>query len=207
MDEFPPNSRKARAVDEPKIERVTSAEVRRKGGLGQKFKQVFFGGDARGAAQYVALAVIVPAMKDMIADAGREAVDRMVYGESRRRGGYSGGGSSSYGSIAGNVNYAGMNTKPKQDQPRSVPRTAMARNDFGEILIPSLQEANDVIDQMFEIISRYGRVSVAELYAMTDIRATHTDEKWGWTQLKGSRPERHRSGAWVLGLPRPEPLV
>jgi hypothetical protein len=209
MEEFPPKNPKA---EPKKVERVTSAEVRRNGdGLGGKLKNVFFGGDARGAVTYVALAVIVPAMRDMVAEAGREAVDRLVYGEttrSRRGGGTYSGGVSSYGSITGQTNYNGISTKPKASmaQSPSVSRSDRARHDFGKIIIPHRDEANDVIDQMFELISRHGSVSVAELYEMTDIRSSHVDVKWGWTNLRGAKAIPHRGGGFVLDLPRPEPL-
>lgn len=207
MDDFPPNSHKARAASEPKkVERVTSAEVRRNGGgLGRKFKKTFFDGDARGAMQAVALAVIVPAIRDMLADAGRDLVDRAVYGESSRA--RRGGGGSIIGNYAGSYNYNAVSRPTRASQQQtSLSRSSRARHDLGEIIVPHQADANEVIDQMFEIVSQYGSVTMADLFAMVDIRAEHTDQKWGWTDLRGAKPVRHKSGGWILDLPRPEPL-
>jgi hypothetical protein len=56
------------------------------------------------------------------------------------------------------------------------------------------------------VLAMYGQVTVAQLYALTGIRAEHTDNKWGWTNLKGAQAVRLRDGRYLLDLPRPEEL-
>lgn len=86
-------------------------------------------------------------------------------------------------------------------------RQARARHDFRDIIIPNRQEAEDVIDTMFDVLSRYGRVEVALLYELTGIQTSHVDHKWGWTEMRGARAVRHpRSGGYLLNLPDPEQL-
>jgi hypothetical protein len=64
-----------------------------------------------------------------------------------------------------------------------------------------------VLDQMYEILFKDGMVTVAELYELTGIEPSHTDMKWGWTSLTGSRPVSQRDGRYLLSLPRPEALA
>jgi hypothetical protein len=206
MQEFPPNSSKARVPDEP-IVRVTSAEAgRRKKGLGRQFKETFIGGDMKSAMHYMMLDVVIPAIQDTLIDAFQGGVERLIRGENARP---RRGVPSSYGDIIGHVNYGGISRGPaqssRQPQQRMLSRRARSRQEFDEIIIPSRQEAEEVIDQMFEIMSRYGSVSVANLYGLTGIQSAHTDHKWGWTQLRGARavPQR-RSGGFLLDLPEPE---
>lgn len=86
-------------------------------------------------------------------------------------------------------------------------RQARVRHDFDEIVIPSRAEANEVLDQMFEFLSRYGVVKVFELYEMVGIRPDHTDHKWGWTSLPGAQVRTVKGGrGYLLDLPEPQPL-
>lgn len=107
MQEFPPNSHKSRRQpDEPqKLERVTSvAAERRKRGLGRKFRETFIGGSARTAAEYTMLEVVVPAIKDTMAEALSSGIEKLIYGDSRPR---RGSPPSSYSTV-GRVNYQQM---------------------------------------------------------------------------------------------------
>lgn len=209
MDEFPGNSQKARVPNEPKkIERVTSADaVQRKRGLGRQFKDTFIGGDARTAVNYMIVDVVIPAIQDTLIDALQGGVERLFRGENARprRTGVMGG----YGNV-GHVNYQRMSSNPtasrQNQQPRMLSRRSRARNSFEELVIPSRQEAEEVIDRMFDILSRYGAVSVADLYELTGIQSSHTDMKYGWLELRGAKAVRLRQGGFLLDLPEPEPL-
>jgi hypothetical protein len=212
MDQFPPNTksvRTPRTPEEPKkIKRVTSTEAtRRPKGLGRRFKETFIGGDMRSALHYSFVDVVVPAIQDTLIDAFQGGVERLIRGEgprsrrSRPRG---------YDDIP-RVNYQGiydrgpMGGRPSQPE-RMLSRRARARGSFDDLVIPSRQEAEEVIDQMFDILSRYGMVSVADLCALTGVQSGHTDVKWGWTQLRGAKASRLRSGGFLLDLPEPEPF-
>lgn len=206
MHEFPANSARVKRgegppqQDEP-IERVTSGEaVQRKRGLGRQFKRTFINGTARGAAEYVVADVVVPTVRDLIFEAFQSGLERLVYGESRIR--RSGG--SSYPSV-GHVNYQGISSN-KPPASRVLSQRSRARHDFGEIRIQSRQEAEEVIERMFDILSRYGQVTVADLYALTGIQSSHTDVKWGWSALRGAKVASLRGGGYLLDLPTPESL-
>lgn len=206
MDPFPANSAAAKAQSEPrKVERVTSAEaVQRKKSVGRRFKEVFVGEDARSTVEYVAFDVVVPALRDLLYEAFVQGIERRIYGERTkpRRGAtppaYSSGPLVDYRGMSSNVQ-----TKPRE---RMLSQGARARGSFGELIIPSREEANEVIDRMFDILSHDGMVSVADLYALTGVRAEHTDLKWGWTELRGSKAIGTRRGGYILDLPDPKPL-
>lgn len=219
MQDFPPNSAKARARSEgppsaersERIERITSAEAeRRRRGLGTKFKGVFIGGTARGAWDYMLVDVVIPAIQDTIIEAFQGGVERLVKGDSRRsrRYGY-GYPSSPYPDNRPHVDYRGygMNRPPTSaTTTRTISRRSRARQDFDDIVIASRSEAHDVLDRMFDFLSQYGVVKVAELYEMVGIRSEHTDHKWGWTSLSGARVARLSDGRFMLDLPEPEEL-
>lgn len=214
MQDFPGNSQKAaRSQQGPppareRVERITSAEaVRRKSGLGRQFKETFIAGSARLAWHYMITEVVVPSAKDMVNEALQSGIERLIYGETRHR-----RGPTSYANVgAPHINYSRMSTSsapPRGDsQPnaRMLSRGARARQSFDDIVIPVRQEAEEVIEMMFNILGKYGSVSVAEFYALVGIQAAHTDHKWGWTDLRGSKVEKlTRTGGFLLNLPEPE---
>lgn len=205
MDEFPPNSRKAEAQVPKRVEQVTSGPaVRRKRGLGKQIKDTFFGGNAKIAAQFTFTDVIIPAAQDMLLEFINTMSERLVLGESRRTRRPSGPMQSALGHIAYNQMRPQQPAGPKS---LGMSQRARARHDFGEIIIDSRQEAEEVLDRMFDILGRYEEVSVADLYALVGIKATHVDTKWGWSDLRASGVGRVRGGgAYVLDLPDPEPL-
>jgi hypothetical protein len=216
MQDFPSNSHKSKMRSEPprpgeqpeKIERVTSAEaVRRKKGLGQQFKETFVGGNARMAIEYMTIEVVVPAIQNTLIDAVQGGFERLIRGESGTRPRRSGVYRGNYDNV-GHVNYQGMSMTrdPRPSTSRMLSRQSRARQEFDEIVIPNRSEAEEVIDRMFDILSRHGTVTVSELYEMTGIQSAHTDHKWGWTQLRGARVARLGDGRYVLDLPEPEAL-
>lgn len=91
VTDFPSNQHKDKEDVEPKkeeakekVEKVVETEpVRRKKPLGTRLKETFFGGDTRGVWGYVTQEVLVPAAKDVIADAVSQGIERMVYGEAK----------------------------------------------------------------------------------------------------------------------------
>lgn len=211
MSAFPPNSHRAARgpADEPKkLERVTSAEpVRRKRSMGRQFKEAFIGGSARTAAEYMVTDVVVPAVRETIVEALQSGVEKMFYGDTRPKS--RSGPPSGYANV-GRVNYQSMATsappRAQQSAGPTLSRRARSRGEFDEIVIQSRQEANEVLDRMFDILSRYGTVPVADLYELTGIQSSHTDYKWGWRDLRGAKASKLRSGGYLLDLPEPEPL-
>ena len=204
VDEFPPNSDKSKLgeYEDKKVERVTTSEpIRKKKGLGKQFKNTFFGGDAKGALQFVIFGVLVPAAKDALADAGAQGIERLIFGDSRYK------RSAPPSGPAGHIAYNRFSASgARAEAPtRTLSRRARARHDFDEIVLTSRTEAEEVIDRLFDLVSRYEAASVADLYDLVGLASTHADYKWGWTDIRGAGVARVRSG-FLLDLPEPEPL-
>lgn len=215
MDNYPGNSNKAKAPVEEKPETkkiesvVTGGVTRRKTPLGKRFVETFIGGDARSVAGYVVLEVLVPAAKDMVADAFSQGVERMIYGEVRsasRRSGHRPGGGNGY------VSYNRIsqgNNRPRSGLDefarREPSRRARGTHDFDEIIIATRVEADEVITRLYDILEQYEVATVADLYELVGITPNYTDGKWGWASLSGAGVNRIREG-YLLNLPKPEPV-
>jgi len=203
-EEFPGNSDKQKLgeYEEKKVERVTTSEpIRRKKGLGKQFKNTFFGGDAKGALSFVIFGVLVPAAKDALADAGAQGIERLIFGESRHKRSAPPSGPSGYISY----NRYAPSRAGSEAPARALSRRARARHDFDEIILRTRPEAEEVIDRLYDLISRYEAASVADLYDLVGLESSHTDFKWGWTDLRGAQARKIREG-YFLDLPEPEPI-
>ncbi len=175
--------------------------------LGKRFAETFIGGDAKGVSGYVLFDVLIPAAKDMVVDAGQEALHRIFYTDSttRNRRANARSGSSSLGHVAYN-RYAPNSSGGRREEPRSNPsRRARATHDFDEIILATRVEAEEVVDRLFDLVSRYESATVADLYELVGVAGSYTDDKWGWTDIRGAGVSRVRNG-YLLDLPRPEPL-
>jgi len=204
VHQFPPNSEKSRAAGPKRVERVTSdgAVRRRKQPLGKQFRHTFFNGDARMAAEYMVTNTMVPAIKDMILEAANAGLERLIYGEHRP------GRRSPISGPLGYVAYNRMTQRgPEPPRQTQLSRPSRMRHAFDEIVIASRQEAEEVLDRMYDLISRYDAATVADLYELTGLDSTHADQKWGWEDLRGSGVGRVRGGGYLLELPEPIPLT
>lgn len=208
MQEFPSNSHKSKSRAEmpsprpEKIERITSAEaIPKKRSLGKQFKHTFIGGSARMALDYMMLEVVIPAIQNTMIDAFQGGIERLIKGETRRR------GVKSSVPNTGHVDYQSQSmSRVRPPAPRPLSQQSRARQTFNELVIPTRPEAEEVLDRMYDLLSRYGTVTLGDLYEMTGIESKHTDYKWGWTQLRGTRPIRQNNGGYLLDLPEPESL-
>lgn len=184
--------------DKKKIEKVVSGNVKlkKKNSL-KKLGEVFISEDAPRIKSYLLEDVIIPAFKDLIEDVGTNGLRMLLRGEVGARKSSHSGTRVSYGGFY-------KNKEIDRRQPVAEPRLRTAF-DYDDILIENRGEAEAVLDQMEEVIGKYGFVSVFDLYDMVDITAPHTSNKYGWTDIRTAKVVPVRGG-YVLKLPKPMPL-
>ena len=209
---YPANSHKSREPipikkeDRPKLERVTSGEaVQRKKPLGRKIADTFTGDDAHSTANFVLFDVVLPAVKAMISDAISQGMERLLFGDSKRRGplgmGNRGAGTASYTSYN---RMSAPNSHPSENR-REISSRSRATHEFDEIVLASRGEAESVLDCMMDLISDYKVATVSDLYDLVGISADFTDNKWGWTDLRMATVSNVRAG-YLLNLPKTTPI-
>jgi hypothetical protein len=201
IPDYPPNKKDQPQPEVKNIKRVTSGEpVRRKKSLGKQFKETFVGGDAKTAARYAVFEVLLPAARDMFIDVTTQGLEKLVFGDIRRRG----GSQPPQAGPTGYVSYNRYAMGSRQSAPqRVISRRARSQHDFDEIVLTSRVEAEEVIDKLFEVVSRYGTATVADLYELVGLPSSHTDNKWGWSDIRGAGVSRVREG-FLLDLPEPQ---
>jgi hypothetical protein len=197
VEEYKPNSFKskeqAEAAKEKKVEKVVEGVVisKKKNEI-QKFTDVFISEDASNVKSYLLMDIIVPAMKKAISDVVSNGIDMILYGGTKKP---SGASKISY------KPYERMYEKPNNRG------TSVARNSYNydDIILENRGEAEEVLSRMDEIVDMYGMVSVADLYDLVGIAANYTDNKYGWTDIRGAYTARTKDG-YILKLPRALPL-
>lgn len=205
MEQFPSNSKASRRGPREPVERVTSAEaVRRKPSLGKKFSQTFIGGDARTAWDYMIWEVAVPEIRYMVVETLQGGIEKLFTGSVTR--------GKRPSNPLGHFNYqARYGRGPVDDRPplptrRQLSSQSRNRLEFDEIILQNRQDVEEVRDRMYDILTQYEVVTVADLYGLVGIKPDHTDTTWGWTDLKGIEVGRVRGLGYLLDLPEPEPI-
>lgn len=79
-------------------------------------------------------------------------------------------------------------------------------HDFDEIILESRQEAENVLSRLDDILAEFKVVSVSNLYELVGETFHSVDEKWGWVDLSGASVSRVNSGAYLLNMPKTEPI-
>lgn len=214
-DEFPSNSKNpvgdnANAKKPKKdVQKVVKGEVvLRPPSIGKRIKGIFFGGEFKGATRYIFGEVLIPAMKNMFVDAATQGVERVVYGDRQvRRRGITpmeyGRPRISYDRIQDRFERQSTRSAMLPDQPPRFNTSSRPRE--SDIILADRQDAEAVLDQLETIVDTYNVVSVGDLQDMLGRPSSHTDMKWGWSSLNGSRIDQVRNG-YLLTLPPVEPI-
>lgn len=210
MDEFPGNSRtgapKATPEQHERPAQVTTGKVVvTKPSLSKRFKGAFVGEDGRSVATHVLWDVVIPMGRDLLADAGRAAIDQVIYGESRSRPTRGTNYNSVGSTLASRINYnkPAFMTDPRQrpDQPKAAPQTR-GHLSIDDIILEHRAEAEVVIDSMAALCNRFGQATIADLFDLVGQTGEFTDVNFGWLNVEGARPHRVRDG-YRLDFPRP----
>lgn len=194
--DYQPNSHKHRmeldSTDKKKVKKVVSgkAKMRKKSEL-SKLTGVLISEDASNVKSYIFTDVIIPAIADLIEDVVVNGIRMIIRGES----GSSKKRSGSY------VSYRDYSNKDRRDDRRSSGRDIRNTPDYRDIIFDNRGDAEDVLDNMQELIDTYDMVTVADLYDLAGLTGSFTDNKYGWNNIRTAKVVRVRDG-YKLDLPR-----
>lgn len=195
MPEYPNNSHSARENSTPPDKKmgkvVTGAAKTRKKSEVKKFANTFLPDDVTSVKSYILMDVVVPGLKNAIAD----VVSIMLFGETGRIGGKKGNGSK--------VSYQRYYDDRRDDRRNYARPRAPGGYDYDDIIFESRGDADLVLDQLEAAINQFGLASVLDLYDLAGITCptSYTADKYGWTDIRSAKVVRVRDG-YVLDLPR-----
>lgn len=218
MGEFPANSKMPHTPQGPpktpppagNEKRVKEAVVegvivhKPKKSLGRKFSELFFSGETpKSVAANVATGVLIPAVRDMLFTAGRDALQRVLYpgGNSNAGSAWRPGGGAP---VVAYNRYAQPST-PQPDQRATMSHQGRTTGNYEELLFPSRMHAEQVVDEMLLLLQKFQTVTVGDFFDLAGVTTEFPDRSHGWRTLQGVVPIP-RDGGFILNLPRPERL-
>lgn len=203
--DYASNSHKSKAAIVPtnndqekrKIAPVAKA-VKTKKAPGRTLMESFVTDDLPAVKDYLIFDVLIPATKNAISDLVTTGIEMILFGESTGRRGIN--RTSTNQKVSYSNYYRTSNTS-------SGSRVLAARDrySYDDVILGTRGEAEDVLGHMYDILDEYEMVSIADLYDLVGIQSSYTDNKYGWTDLTGSRIERTRDG-YYIHLPRTKVL-
>ena len=204
MDNYKPNSNRynelkaQQSIEEAnskKLESVVSGNVsmRKKTTL-KKVADIFFQKDINDVKSYLIMDVLIPEIRDALYNLVMNGLDMMLYDGKRTR-------NSSSNTMRVNYSAKYNNQTSIPETSNSSPRTKSGLN-FDDVVFDDRMDAEEVLNQMLNIIEQYDSVSVADFCELAGIPGEYTDRKYGWTSLGAAEVKRISGGGYVLKLPR-----
>jgi hypothetical protein len=178
---------------------VTDSVLVKKRSWGRRAKDMIIEMDVKSVSKYVFLGVLIPAVKNMMFDAGTETMRRMMFRDPR-------GPQGGHGINAGTrYNYQTPVSRPYTQPssrygPPNDPGPRLARYNRDDIILVDRNDADLVLERMHDVLEQVEVVTLRDLNELINRPATYVDENWGWTDLRGSRITQIREG-YLLELP------
>ena len=197
------NSKSKSSTERPKdIQPVVQGKVTaKKQPAGKRLRESLGLEETRTVGDYLVWDVLIPAMKETIAEVVKKGIDVFLYG----------GSSQSRNDRRGHVSYEGYYSKKHggssyNREERRVRTTYRHAMDFREFIFDDRRDADMVLSELCEIIDTYGFAKVSDFYSLVgETERNFVDHGYGWDALGSASVERVRDG-WVVDLPRPIPL-
>lgn len=202
-DNLPDNSYKSRNEkktmdafsDGKRAEKVVHGKVKTKKNNTRKLANIFISEDISNVKNYIFLDVIVPAVKKAIYDLVVGTLDMSLYGG---RGG-------AKRPTADKVSYKDYNSVSHRDSRSYENSRTTSGYSYDDIVLETRGEAEAVLSRMDEIMEEYEIVRVADLYDLVGVSCEHTDNKYGWTNIRNAKIVRVRDG-YKIEMPRALPI-
>lgn len=163
-------------------------------GIFKRIKSSLISDDITNVKSYLFFDILLPAIKDTIADMAKAAIEMALYGDS---GGKSKRGKSYYTSYS------------KYYEKDSHPHKSSAKEDIygDEIMVKSVNDAIAAFDELNEAINVYGNASVSDAYDICKLPIPPwTNDNYGWMDPLPVDYSRIRyNGEWryILNFPKP----
>lgn len=200
MTDYKSNSYKSKeelqsdpVVREKKVEKVVTGNVKTRDNKGRKLADIFIAEDASNVKSYIVWDVLIPAVKKAVSDIVTDGISMLLYGGT-------GGGSRGRNSSGSKVSYRSYYDDRRDDR-RDDRYPVRGRFDYDDIVYETRGEAENVRRQMFDVIDRYGYVTVADMYDLSGITPPYTSNNYGWVSIRNAEAVRVRDG-YVLRLPK-----
>lgn len=189
------NKYKPKAVEtvRERKESVVSGNVTVKKSTGlRKIIEMFFARDIDDVKDFMIREVIIPELRDGLYNLINSGCQMFLYGDTRTK-----RSSSAPGTVRVSYNKCYDQSRPAEQNARS--RSGM---NFDNVTFEDIADAEEVLNQMIDILEDYKSVSVADFCDLANIPDEYTDRKYGWTNLSKAEVRRVSGGGYYIKLPK-----
>lgn len=202
MEEYKPKSslnENVETIDDSKrIEPIVKNPVKvKKKSFWHKVYDEFITEDGESVGDYILIDVLVPAIKKTISDIVTNGIDMILFGGTTNR-----NSNRNYYTRPSYSNYYDQNQRNSNGYPR---QKTFGGYEFREIIFDNRGEADSVLNELNDIIRRYGFAKVADFYDLVGVSCSYTDNNYGWSDLRYANIIRQREG-YSISLPKPIPI-
>lgn len=182
-----------------KVEQVVTGATLVKRPASRRFKDFLMAESPKVLMKRVTQDVLVPRFKAGLEQALNEFIGGMFWGDGANR--------PQTGMLRGTVlrgggfNYNGISYQSPMGLAMQA-NQARPPGTYQDVIVPTQQQAEALLANMFDLLNRYHLVSVADLYEGAGLPTGTSDGSYGWSNLDGARISKNRDG-FVLELPRP----
>lgn len=203
--QYPGNSFKQRddiqetltkAVDEskPQVKQVAKGKVRKQSLL-KKFSRYIIEDSVESAKEKTLGEIIIPGVKTLIFDTLTDMLDIILFGgNGAPMGRYAAAPRARKGQTSYDKYY---NSKTTGNGSRGGSYRD-APYDPDDIILDTRAQANNALNELNNIIMKYGQASVANFYDIVGVTGEWTDNRYGWTSLRGAGIKPVRDGFMIL---------
>lgn len=180
------------------VRQIATAKVRKQGLLRRFGKSVLEDG-IESAKEKAYNDIIVPGIKTLLFDTVTDILDTMLFGgsESGSRGSHRRSDSRRRGD---RTSYSDYYEKRSRGGSRSFDREDRFYEP-DDIILDTRAEARDILNELDDMIHKYGQVSVADFYDLVGVTGDWTDNRYGWVSLRGASIKPIRDG-FLIVMPR-----
>jgi hypothetical protein len=179
----------------PKAKVVAKGKMKQES-FGSKLKRAFFGENVENVGEYMLFDVGIPAFKATVSDMFANGIEVLLFGESRGGRRRRRDRESSYASMYRDSDYDRRDRRDRRDRDDDI-------RDYRDLYFESKREASDFVEEVFDYVKDYGRISVSVYMSIAGITvAGWKYDKQGWYKedLAGLKPIRTRDG-WEIYIP------
>ena len=198
--DYPANSNKSKEEQKKKVKKpVVTAPVKvEKPSLARKFKDAFVAEDISTVKDEIVHEMIIPSIKDAIADAIGALVEGLLFGSVGSRRKKYGYGKNEKTSYAAYYKSDGRSSRRSRDEDKY---DSGKNIDYRDIAIDNRGDAEEVLSNLVDYIEEYGEATIADFLDLVDVPSDPQDNHWGWTNLSRASVRRGRDG-YLIDFPK-----
>ena len=156
----------------------------------------FFADSLKHVGDYVWNEVAIPGLKGIVADIASRGISMWLYGD-----GSTSSSSSVKSSSATTYHNAFVTQNGRKVQSVSVNKGYS----YDSLIVSTRAEGEKILTKLGQILAEVGCVTVADMYDLVGEVHNWTDNKYGWTDLRGAKVTLAREG-YLVKLPDPQPI-